>query len=1059
MPKSRFAQDAAAMGHTIQQHAAHIFQDGGNLADQYIPEFQRTVQPDDPTLGPLAGGVPTQQQQQRFNSPLDPSNPATYTPQFDPRVDPQAPTQGPLVGGQRSVPQRPEFTPETTAIDATRIETDDDFLDFAKVVSDVKGSDFRSNKAYKDYDYFKDDNGILMFKSSPDAEPKRVTSKVALKEYDGYMNEKIAFQIVKDVPTELKEVLKPVDVEKMVEGEMNPVPSAVTEAEQKQAVEAESRSNIGALRLPAAVRGYPRYMAHAAAVGHGIQSENSARPITEKFITRKEKMTYRDVIARNLLSGKGGSLDYRDYSADELINQAASSDAALQEIKGRGMKEILMNTELSLSQFTGNVQAYRNEKGEVIISDDYDFNPSQNKAGLKEGATVGEIRDIYKNSGYIQSQKSESFKEDVGEEGGMWNRLHSLGEQVKTTIPLEINIGKGKRFLTKEQIAALPLLPTDGMHHKPNQNELAQVQAQPQPQASTETLGCGGKLARHQDGGELTSAQMDSTFNANRNVPFVDRIYNPDPNLQMPIPGGSQSHLMGSYGDYVAPRVVMNQDSTMREVPQNQVGDQVIGAGNAIQMSSAEKAKFFAENYKNTKAWKGYQKGMEKKANGGKLPKYQWGGETFGKDQFARTLNTGQLAGRHEDLENLKYLDLPDTDWGALAMNVGGAALSAYGGAGGDFGGALGSISSADISGLGSSLMGASSGSLAGANVVGGQYGGFDMAAMGGLGIGQYMQQQQGGRFGQSDGGQAAANAATDATLNQMGQSQLAQAQQLQSQRAGSGQPSGQPLGGIPGALQAQQGQPNNAFSSPIYAPQSGPRALQDGGELGGRELPRHQEGSVEPITMTQENYDGLIGDLSQEQQEGFVPVYQDGGQLMGYLPEHSFGSWLGDNAGKILKTAGGIISVIPPIGTVVGPILIGAGYATDAIVGAVRKNRAEDELVEAQSREEAAAQKRESSAALAAQFDPAENIDYGATFETYQFGGGLMDQGQGNAMNPMIVDYNNGQSHSGPQGGIPVDAKGNPVGISKQSAVGLTEMGEVAWNGYIFSDNDDLTA
>jgi hypothetical protein len=387
-------------------------------------------------------------------------------------------------------------------------------------------------------------------------------------------------------------------------------------------------------------------------------------------------------------------------------------------------------------------------------------------------------------------------------------------------------------------------------------------------------------------------------------------------------------------------------------------------------------------------------------------------------------------------------------------MNIGGAALSAYGGAGGTFGGAIGegasgflsNINPSDISGIGSAMMGASSGSLAGANVVGGQYGGFDMAAMGGLGIGQYMQQQQGGMNlnqylnSRRDDGQGAANAATDATLNQMGQSQLLQAQQLQGQRAGSGQPSGQPLGGIPGALQAQQGQSNNAFTSPIYAPQSGPR-FENGGQL------------------SQEQYDGFIGNLSQEQTEGSYPVYQDGGQLLGYLPELSFGSWLGDNAGKILKSVGGVISVIPPIGTIVGPILIGAGYATDAIVGAVRKNRAEDELVEAQGREEASAQKRETASALAAQFDPQENIDYGATFETYQFGGGLMDQGQGNAMNPMIVDYSNGQSHNGPQGGIPVDAKGNPVGTSKQSAVGLTEIGEVAWNGYIFSDNDDLTA
>jgi hypothetical protein len=383
-------------------------------------------------------------------------------------------------------------------------------------------------------------------------------------------------------------------------------------------------------------------------------------------------------------------------------------------------------------------------------------------------------------------------------------------------------------------------------------------------------------------------------------------------------------------------------------------------------------------------------------------------------------------------------------------------------------------------------MMGASAPGLIGSNIIGqptaGDYA-INSGAMGGLAFGQYQQQQGAPNLNQwlsarRDDGQGAANAATDATLNQMGQNQL-----LQAQRAGSGQP----MAGIPGALQGQQGQPNNAFTSPVYAPQYGPRAqqppqLQEGGQLPndyfdlstkektafgkaaegmGHTLTQHAAHTFEDGgQLSQEQYDGFVGDLSQEQQEGSYPVYQDGGQLLGYLPQHSFGSWLGDNAGKILKGVGGVISVIPPIGTIVGPILIGAGYATDAIVGAVRKNRAEDELVEAQGREEAAAQKRETSQALAAQFDPEQNIDYGATFETYQYGGGLMNQqqGVGSVMNPMIINYRNGQSHKGPQSGIPVDEKGNPVATSRQSAVGLTERGEVAWNGYIFSDNDDLT-
>ena len=301
---------------------------------------------------------------------------------------------------------------------------------------------------------------------------------------------------------------------------------------------------------------------------------------------------------------------------------------------------------------------------------------------------------------------------------------------------------------------------------------------------------------KYQDGGELTSAQMDSVFNANRNVPFVNRIYNPDSSLQMQNltgPGTASSHLMGSYGDYVAPQVVMNQDSTMRRVPQGQVGDQVIGAGNAIQMSSPERARFFAENYKDTDAWRGYQTGMQE---------------------------------------------------------------------------------------------------------------------------------------------------------------------------------------------------------------------------------------------------------------------FQYGGNLMG-LPEYGFGSWLGDNAGGILKGVGGIVSVIPGFGQIAGPALIGAGAATDAIVGKVREKRAGEELETAEQRETAEAERKAKSEErvqrLAAQFDPSKNIDYGATF---QLGGDLMQGGQGSVQNPMITGYDgNSNSHQQGIGGVPVDSRGNPSTVSKSSAVGMTEAGEVTWNGYVFSD------
>jgi len=78
-----------------------------------------------------------------------------------------------------------------------------------------------------------------------------------------------------------------------------------------------------------------------------------------------------------------------------------------------------------------------------------------------------------------------------------------------------------------------------------------------------------------------------------------------------------------------------------------------------------------------------------------------------------------------------------------------------------------------------------------------------------------------------------------------------------------------------------------------------------------------------------------------------------------------------------------------------------------------------------------------------------------GEGFGTYQMGGDLPNKGFP-APNeaPVINTYDgNSDTHKQGIGGVPVDAKGNPATTSKQSAIGLTEKGEVTWNGYVFSN------
>ena len=163
------------------------------------------------------------------------------------------------------------------------------------------------------------------------------------------------------------------------------------------------------------------------------------------------------------------------------------------------------------------------------------------------------------------------------------------------------------------------------------------------------------------------------------------------------------------------------------------------------------------------------------------------------------------------------------------------------------------------------------------------------------------------------------------------------------------------------------------------------------------------------------------------------------------YLPEFGFGSWLADFAPKLA-------SAIPIVGQIAGPVL----QAGMSIIGGIKANKAAQADADAQQLlfdEQAAGQKKQQGImdrqTRAGNIVDQDQISYGATFEDGGIlGNDLMGQ------NPQIVDYSNGEKHGeSAVGGIPVDARGNPATTSKSSAVGLTEKGEITWNGYIFSD------
>ena len=187
---------------------------------------------------------------------------------------------------------------------------------------------------------------------------------------------------------------------------------------------------------------------------------------------------------------------------------------------------------------------------------------------------------------------------------------------------------------------------------------------------------------------------------------------------------------------------------------------------------------------------------------------------------------------------------------------------------------------------------------------------------------------------------------------------------------------------------------------------------------------------------------------LATRESANYIPFdYDLGGYMM--VPKYGFGSWLKENAGGLMKGAGSLVGLIPGLGQIAGPILDLAGSA----IGGNQKNKALVAQQQAEIDAKVAADKKmqyQNDLAIREQNLFADkDINYGGTFA---YGGDLMMQGQ--SQNPQITDYSgSADKHSEGIGGVPVDIKGNPAKTSRMSAVGMTEGGEITFNGYVFSN------
>jgi len=153
------------------------------------------------------------------------------------------------------------------------------------------------------------------------------------------------------------------------------------------------------------------------------------------------------------------------------------------------------------------------------------------------------------------------------------------------------------------------------------------------------------------------------------------------------------------------------------------------------------------------------------------------------------------------------------------------------------------------------------------------------------------------------------------------------------------------------------------------------------------------------------------------------------------YLEQYGWGGGL-SGAATGAATGAVIGSVIPGWGTAVGAIAGG-------LIGGVSGHLREEKMDSAQEAEKTAIKGQVANQNF---WNEQSNKTFGNwTQRQYADGGQMPNNG--------IVQSYAGQSHMGPDGGIPVDQMGRPSAVSGGQPIAKVEDGEVLLNGYIFSN------
>jgi len=158
------------------------------------------------------------------------------------------------------------------------------------------------------------------------------------------------------------------------------------------------------------------------------------------------------------------------------------------------------------------------------------------------------------------------------------------------------------------------------------------------------------KIKRYPNGGiqnpnRLSSSQIDSTFNANRNVPFVNRMYNPDTSLTYTFPeghrkyGSSGSHFLRQSDNIVYPEIQQQGDSL--NLFEGRAGlERARQNKNYLQFKDEAEALRFSEQYKDSNTYRNFAKEYQ---FGGTTPQFNTQYQFSGQDPYGLYDNTNNL--------------------------------------------------------------------------------------------------------------------------------------------------------------------------------------------------------------------------------------------------------------------------------------------------------------------------------------------------------------------------------------------------------------------------------